>query len=232
MDLVVDRKKKQMYQVKDLVEFGKSIGDKEPELPYCISTINEALSEGIIKYIANLIKNAPLVTNTSIKANSWAEKLVNFWPELRKDNFKSYADYSQEELHETNIGKAFNNHINDLIKTAEILNQKLPENEAICKALDTMFGGQHDDIFPPESDNDVTSEFIILYDDLSHPIKGEHTTVNDIEFSKQLAKVGLTDVKVVNTFLSLAKNVLQKDSKYRRYDMETEAFKEAFPDAK
>lgn len=220
-----------MYQTKDLVEFGKSIGDQKPQLPYCISTINDALSAGVIKYLASLIKDAPLVTNTPVKANSWAEKLVNFWPEMRKDNFKVYARFSPKKLHETNVGKAFNDRIDDLIKTAKILNEKLPQDDDICQALDTMFGGKHDDIFPPESDNDVTSEFIILYDDLSHPIKGEHTTVNDIEFSQQLAKVGLTNVKVVNTFLSLGKEILQQDSKYRRYDMETEAFKEAFPDA-
>lgn len=220
-----------MYTTKDLVEFGKSIGDTKPYLPYCISTVNDALSNGILEYIGNLIKDTPLVQGNTKSASSWAEKLVNFWPELRNDNFERFAKMSHEDLHHSDIGKAFNDRITDLVATSKALNEKLKENTEITKVLDTMFGGQNDDIFPPESDTDVTSEFIFLYDDLTHEVKGEHTTVDDIEFGKQLARVGLTDPKIVNTFLSLSKNIFKKDSKYRRYDMETEAFREAFPDA-
>lgn len=203
-----------MYERKDLVDFGKSIGDQQPELPYCISTINDALSHGIIQYVANLVK----------RPTPYAEKIINFWPFVRKN------DLTNESTPE--LRKAFNGELNLLGRVASHLNKALSGEPAIAKALDTMFGGQHDDIFTPSSDTDVPTDFVFLYDDLTHKIKGEHTTVDDIEFSKQLAKIGLTDPKVVNIFLSLSKNILAKDSKYRRYDMETESFREAFPQAK
>lgn len=224
-----------MYRTEDLVAFGKSIGDPKPKLPYCISTINEALSHGIRQYIANLIKGTPLVSKPN-QTTSWADQLLVYWPDLRRDGFKRYQEMSKEKLTDkTMLGKAFNYRIDDLVKTAAVLNQKLAEVPAIAQTLDTMFGGQHDDIFPPKEEHETEYqspiEFVILYDDLTHDIKGEHTTVDDIEFSKQMGKVGLNDPKVVNTFLSLSKDILRKDSKYKRYDMETEAFREAFPNA-
>lgn len=203
-----------MYERKDLVEFGKSIGDKKPELPYCISTINDALSHGIIQYVANLVK----------RPNSYAERMINFWPFVRKNDLTNEATPEMK--------KAFNGQLNLLSHVAGRLNKALTKHPAVAQALDTMFGGQHDDVFTPASDTDVPTDFVFLYDDLTHKIKGEHTTVDDIEFGKQMANVGLTDPKVVNTFLSLSKNILAKDSKYRRYDMETESFNEAFPQAK